>query len=393
MSITSTKTHLAEHADTIRRLGKQAVENIVEIGRRLTLCKKEISHGDWSGWLKQEFDWSEQQARRFMHVFELAESKSNKLLNLNLPVSSLYLLAAPGTSQEARDEIIERAKSGEPVSVAEVKQTIDTAKGRQQLARKSKPTAPTTTDNDVAPGAPPSSSGLEVTTKDDGKVWANGIRFSTEEEAESFKKRIACKEFVRVREHDPRDITVNVKQFAEPANVWVTGRRQVQFEDGQCGILQWHRTAVAADAAAAGEDDEYASADVIVANVLDHLEEQTHCVRRIWKRGISYRAAEIDTSARTRLKSKIGKLVAQWSAISRLLDEPAPTTRQEDAGRAANDPTASAQVMKARIAALDAPEHAGVGVMTEIRPEEPVCKSCSGTGERQRESVDRKSVV
>jgi len=121
MSITSTKTHLAEHADTIRRLGKQTVENIIEIGRRLTLCKKEISHGDWSGWLKQEFNWSEQQARWFMHVFELAESKSNKLLNLNLPVSSLYLLAAPSTPEVARSEIIERAKNGAPVSVDEVK--------------------------------------------------------------------------------------------------------------------------------------------------------------------------------------------------------------------------------------------------------------------------------
>jgi Protein of unknown function (DUF3102) len=135
MSITSTKTQelkfpvLAEHADAIRRLGRQTAENIIEIGRRLTLCKKEISHGDWSGWLKQEFDWSDQQARRFMHVFELAESKSNKLLNLNLPVSSLYLLAAPSTPEVARSEIIERAKNGAPVSVDEVKGTIAAAKG------------------------------------------------------------------------------------------------------------------------------------------------------------------------------------------------------------------------------------------------------------------------
>ena len=41
MSITSTKTQelkfpvLAEHADAIRRLSKQTVENIIEIGRRL----------------------------------------------------------------------------------------------------------------------------------------------------------------------------------------------------------------------------------------------------------------------------------------------------------------------------------------------------------------------
>src|SRR5262249_46758360 len=51
---------------------------------------------------------------------------------------ALYLLAAPSTPQEARDEIIERAEAGETVPVAEVNRTIKRAKGRKQRSSKSR---------------------------------------------------------------------------------------------------------------------------------------------------------------------------------------------------------------------------------------------------------------
>jgi hypothetical protein len=135
MSITSTKTQelkfpvLAEHADAIRRLGKQTVENIIEIGARLTECKHICGHGNWLPWLEREFGWEETTAQRFMRVHALAQSKSGNLPDL--PVSAIYLLAAPSTPEAARSEIIERAKTGTPVSVAEVKQTINAAKARR----------------------------------------------------------------------------------------------------------------------------------------------------------------------------------------------------------------------------------------------------------------------
>jgi hypothetical protein len=122
---------LTEHVAAIRQLGRQTVKNVIEIGRRLSECKKLVGHGNWGCWLDREFAWSERSALRFMQVFKLAKSKSDKLSFLELPVSALYLLAAaPETVREARDEIIERAEAGESVSVAEVKQTIETAKGR-----------------------------------------------------------------------------------------------------------------------------------------------------------------------------------------------------------------------------------------------------------------------
>jgi hypothetical protein len=123
-------TVLAEHVAAIRQLGKQTVKNIVEIGRRLSECKKIVGHGNWSDWLDREFAWSERSAQRFMQVFELAKSKSDKLAELNLPLSAIYLLAAaPETVRQARDEVIARAEAGETIPVAEVKRTIDVAKG------------------------------------------------------------------------------------------------------------------------------------------------------------------------------------------------------------------------------------------------------------------------
>ena len=42
---------LAEHAAMIRRLGKRVVEDIIDIGRRLTLAKELVGHGNWAlGW-------------------------------------------------------------------------------------------------------------------------------------------------------------------------------------------------------------------------------------------------------------------------------------------------------------------------------------------------------
>ncbi len=88
---------LAEHVAEIRRLGKRTIEDVMEIGRLLLKCKEIVGHGNWLTWLDQEFGWSEATARNFMRVHELAQSTSVNFADLNLPVSTLYLLAAPST--------------------------------------------------------------------------------------------------------------------------------------------------------------------------------------------------------------------------------------------------------------------------------------------------------
>lgn len=99
-------------------LGRQTVANVIEIGRRLTEAKAIAGHGGWLPWLETEFGWTEMTATRFMNV----ASKSNKLLDLEVPMSGLYLLARAPDS--ATEEIIERVELGEKLIVADIERAI-----------------------------------------------------------------------------------------------------------------------------------------------------------------------------------------------------------------------------------------------------------------------------
>jgi hypothetical protein len=97
---------LNEHAAEIRRLGKQIIEDVIEIGRRLSECRAILKqNGKWRAWLKTEFGWSRQSAERFIQLFEMSGSWP-KLGHSNLPISALYLLANPSTPEKVRKEFL-----------------------------------------------------------------------------------------------------------------------------------------------------------------------------------------------------------------------------------------------------------------------------------------------
>jgi hypothetical protein len=125
---------LAQHADAIRALRSRIVSDVAEIGRRLLDVKRIVGHGNWLPWLDREFGWSEDTAERFIRVHEfvegLSDSASVRNLVLNLPVSSVYLLAAPSTPEAAKTEILKRAEAGEQVTAAETKRVVAAAKGK-----------------------------------------------------------------------------------------------------------------------------------------------------------------------------------------------------------------------------------------------------------------------
>lgn len=109
---TAPDAFLAERANRIRQLGRAVVADVVEIGRVLIECRERLDHGAWLGWLQTEVAWSDQTARNFIHLAEMA-ANSKRVLDLDLPLRDLYLLAAPGTPAAARQEVIERAAGGE----------------------------------------------------------------------------------------------------------------------------------------------------------------------------------------------------------------------------------------------------------------------------------------
>jgi hypothetical protein len=131
---TATKAQaLAAHADAIRTIGRRIIADVIEIGKRLVEAKGLVGHGGWLPWLNREFGWSDKTAENFMNVHRLTKfEKFSNLADLTIDASALYLLAAPSTPDEARDAVIERAKAGETITVAETKRVIAEAKGRSQ---------------------------------------------------------------------------------------------------------------------------------------------------------------------------------------------------------------------------------------------------------------------
>jgi hypothetical protein len=126
---------LTANADAIRMLRMRVANDVVEIGRRLAesreIVRKTAGHGHWLDWLKAEFSWSESTALNFIRVFEMSESTNFADLDqVNLPVSALYLLAAPSTPKTVRGKILNRAKT-KRISVANVKDAVADAKANK----------------------------------------------------------------------------------------------------------------------------------------------------------------------------------------------------------------------------------------------------------------------
>jgi hypothetical protein len=117
---------LEQHAEAIKRLEKRALSATLAIGRHLTEAKRICGHGNWASWLETSFGWTDRTAENFMRVYETF--KSETVSDLNLPMGSLYLLAAPSTPPKVRDDVIERVKRGERLSHKEVKALVSSAR-------------------------------------------------------------------------------------------------------------------------------------------------------------------------------------------------------------------------------------------------------------------------
>jgi phage N-6-adenine-methyltransferase len=118
----------SEHADAIRSLRKRAASDIIEIGNRLIDVKENhCAHGEWLPWLEAEFGWSESTALRFMRVAEMA-AKSVTVTDLDIPIGSLYQLAAPSTPEPVRQAAFEAIANGEKVTPSDIREMVRIAK-------------------------------------------------------------------------------------------------------------------------------------------------------------------------------------------------------------------------------------------------------------------------
>lgn len=118
-----------EHREAVRRsariikpLLKRTAEDIFIIGGELRGVKEMLPHGRYTEWLEVEFGLSERMAQHFVNVRERLGPKSEKFSVL--PPSTLYMLAAPSTPDQAISLVEERIDAGDRVSVAHVQRTI-----------------------------------------------------------------------------------------------------------------------------------------------------------------------------------------------------------------------------------------------------------------------------
>jgi hypothetical protein len=125
-----TRVFVIEKTDETQWLLKKTAENIILIGKNLQAVKAKLPHGMFLPWLKYEFGLSQVTANNFMHVADRFDGKLTKFVNLS--VSALYALASPSTPEEAVEEALHRADSGEKITHALAKQIIDA----QEAAKK-----------------------------------------------------------------------------------------------------------------------------------------------------------------------------------------------------------------------------------------------------------------
>lgn len=115
---THTRLFVQHRTDKIKVMIRRTAQDIIEIGENLIEVKERLGHGHFGTWLESEFGWSQYTAINFMRVAD----KFRNFPNLDdVAPSALYLLAAPSTPDEARQEAIERARNGEVITHQTVK--------------------------------------------------------------------------------------------------------------------------------------------------------------------------------------------------------------------------------------------------------------------------------
>ena len=127
---TEARIVVQQRASEIKNLMRRTVQNIIEIGEKLTEAKAQLGYGNFTKWLEHEFEWQERSARNFMRVAEVF--KTANFADLDFAASALYLLAAPSIPEQVRETAITLANQGETITYSRAKDIINEYKQSQQ---------------------------------------------------------------------------------------------------------------------------------------------------------------------------------------------------------------------------------------------------------------------
>lgn len=102
----------------IKFFENQAVNSYWEIGKRLSIAKQQVGHGNWINWVNDNLGYTRQTASNLIKVYETYPN-GNSSLHLNFKQA----LALTSVDEEIREEILKNEKL-EDKSVKETKEII-----------------------------------------------------------------------------------------------------------------------------------------------------------------------------------------------------------------------------------------------------------------------------
>lgn len=118
-----TRIVVQQRTSEIKAIARQTAQGVLDIGAKLTEVKDRLGHGRFGYWLDLEFGWSDRTARSFMAAAR--SFKSEIISDLSIAPTALVMLASPSVPEAARQEAIQQATSGQPVTVKQARQIID----------------------------------------------------------------------------------------------------------------------------------------------------------------------------------------------------------------------------------------------------------------------------
>ncbi len=108
---------------------RRCAQDIYIIGNHLCQIKKQLQHGQFRAWLEAEFDWSISAANKFMQVSK--QFQLDDLETIDIAPSALYILAAPSTPLEVRNQALEKARQGQVITFSFAKKLLKTNQAKQ----------------------------------------------------------------------------------------------------------------------------------------------------------------------------------------------------------------------------------------------------------------------
>nr|WP_267871695.1 DUF3102 domain-containing protein [Nostoc sp. CHAB 5715] len=137
---------IQQRTGEIKERLRRSAQDIWEIGQKLADVRSRLKHGEFETWLKAEFDWSRRTAYNFINVYEAFTERAN-LAQINIATSALYLLAAPSTPENVREEILQRVNEGETLTHKSIRQVIEEEKSQSiSVATSPEPPQPLTSN-------------------------------------------------------------------------------------------------------------------------------------------------------------------------------------------------------------------------------------------------------